>query len=188
MKRVSWSKPRRLSLPEFRTVLSSLLVLTIFLTSVGFVHAQTVTVLSVCFSPDGNCGAIVTFWISRANSTIHIEIYDFTLDQIGDSLVKAHQGNPNLDIKIVWEDSTVKGTGSEYEKLIAAGISIHIDTRSGLMHDKVAIIDGRIVLTGSFNWTNGANKTNRENLIVIDSSQIAAPYETNFQQNYAATA
>ena len=56
------------------------------------------------------------------------------------------------------------------------------------MHDKVAIIDDHIVLTGSFNWSNEANNENRENLIVIDSTAIAALYEANFQQNYAATA
>lgn len=176
-----------LGLTEIRRFLFSLLVLVVCVSSVSLVHAQTVTVLSVCFSPSGNCGATVAYWISRANSTIHIEIYDFTLDSIGDALVKAHQANPNLDIKIVWEDSTVNGKGSEYSKLLAAGIPIHIDTRPGLMHDKVAIIDNHILLTGSFNWTSEANSKNRENLIVIDSSAIAAVYEADFQRNYAAT-
>ncbi len=146
------------------------------------------TVISVCFSPDGNCGTTVAYWIGRANSTIHIEIYEFTLPQISDALVIAHQAKPNLNIEVIWDHSTVNETGSQYSKLTADGIAIHLDTRSGLMHDKLAIIDGHILLTGSFNWTNQANKENRENLIVIDSTAIASLYEANFQQNYAATA
>ncbi len=156
--------------------------------TIGFAKAQTVTVISVCFSPNGNCGATVAYWISRANSTIHIEIYDFTLNQISDALVNASRANPRLSIEIVWDDSMAHGKGSEYNVLLGAGISIHLDKRSGVMHDKVAIIDDHIVLTGSFNWSNEANQVNRENLIVIDSTAIAALYEVDFQQNYAATA
>ena len=156
--------------------------------TIGFAKAQTVTVISVCFSPNGNCGATVAYWISRANSTIHIEIYDFTLNQISDALVNASRANPRLSIEVVWDDSMAHGKGSEYNVLLGAGISIHLDTRSGVMHDKVAIIDDHIVLTGSFNWSNAANQVNRENLIVIDSTAIAALYEVDFQQNYAATA
>jgi len=156
--------------------------------TIDFAKAQTVTVVSVCFSPNGNCGATVAYWISRANSTIHIEIYDFTLNQISDALVNASRANPRLSIEIVWDDSMAHGKGSEYNVLLGAGISIHLDKRSGVMHDKVAIIDDHIVLTGSFNWSNEANQVNRENLIVIDSTAIAALYEADFQQNYAATA
>ncbi len=156
--------------------------------TIDFARAQTVTVVSVCFSPNGNCGATVAYWISRANSTIHIEIYDFTLNQISDALVNASRANPRLSIEIVWDDSMAHGKGSEYNVLLGAGISIHLDKRSGVMHDKVAIIDDHIVLTGSFNWSNEANQVNRENLIVIDSTAIAALYEADFQQNYAATA
>lgn len=156
--------------------------------SIGLVEAQTVTVVSVCFSPDGNCGATVAYWISRANSTIHIEIYEFTLTQISDALVSAHQAKPNLNIEVVWDHGTINEDGSQYSNLVAAGIPIHLDTRSGLMHDKVAIIDDHIVLTGSFNWTNDADKKNRENLIIIDNTALAALYEVDFQQNYAATA
>jgi phospholipase D len=173
-----------------RRFLPLLLVLAISLSlSIGFAKAQTVTVVSVCFSPGGNCGTTVAYWISRANSTIHIEIYDFTLNQISDALVNASRVNPRLNIEIVWDDSmATTGKGSQYKTLLAAGISIHLDSRSGVMHDKVAIIDDHIVLTGSFNWSNDANKVNRENLIVIDSVALAARYEVDFQQNYAATA
>ncbi|MFI5449800.1 MAG: phospholipase D-like domain-containing protein [Candidatus Bathyarchaeia archaeon] len=172
-----------------RRVLPVLLIVVISLSlSIGLVEAQTVTVISVCFSPGGNCGATVAYWISRANSTIHIEIYDFTLNEISDALVNASRANPKLSIEIVWDNSMANGRGSQYNALLAAGISIHLDTRSGVMHDKVAIIDDHIVLTGSFNWSNEANNENRENLIVIESTAIAALYEANFQQNYAATA
>ena len=73
------------------------------------------TVISVCFSPDGNCGATVAYWISRANSTIHIEIYDFTLNQISDALVNAYQANPKLNIEIVWNNGTANERGESVQ-------------------------------------------------------------------------
>ena len=174
---------------EIRRVLPALLIVMISMSlPIGFAKVQNVTVISVCFSPGGNCGAIVAYWISRANSTIHIEIYSFTLNQTSDALVNAFRANPKLSIEIVWDDGMAHEKGSQYNALLAAGISIHLDKRPGTMHDKVAIIDDHIVLTGSFNWSNEANAVNRENLIVIDSMTVAALYEGNFQQNYAATA
>jgi len=36
---------------------------------------------------------------------------------------------------------------------------------SGYMHNKIAIIDGRILFTGSYNWSKSAEERNQENLL-----------------------
>ncbi len=168
---------------------STITTTTVQVTVAGVTTAQIQSqdILSVCFSPGGNCANQVVYWIGRANSSIHILIYSFTLDSIGNALIQAKQSKPNLDIRIVWDESSSKESGSEYQKLLNAGFQIHVDHRSGLLHDKFAIIDGHIVLTGSFNWTNSANDTNRENLIVLNSETLASAYEKNFEQNWQAT-
>jgi phosphatidylserine/phosphatidylglycerophosphate/cardiolipin synthase-like enzyme len=125
--------------------------------------------------------------IGRANSSIHVLIYSFTLDTITVALIQAKQAKPNLDVKIVWDESNVDASGLEYQRLKSAGFNIRVDHRNDLLHDKVAIIDGHIILTGSFNWSDAANKTNRENLIILDSETWAAAYEQNFQQIWAAS-
>ena len=151
------------------------------------IQIPSLDILSVCFSPGGSCANQVVYWIGRANSSIHILMYSFTLDSIGNALIQAKQRKPNLDIRIVWDESGLEDAGSEYLKLLSAGFQMHVDHRSGLLHDKFAIIDGHIVLTGSFNWTNSANDTNRENLLVLDNPPIASAYEKNFQQNWQTT-
>jgi len=168
-----------------RTITTTTMRVTVAGVTAGQIQSQDI--VSVCFSPGGNCGNQVVYWIGRANSSIHILIYSFTLDNIGNALIQAKQNKPNLDIRIVWDDSSLTESGSEYQKLLNAGFQIHVDHRSGLLHDKFAIIDGHIVLTGSFNWTNSANDTNRENLIVLNSETLASAYEKNFQQNWQAT-
>jgi phosphatidylserine/phosphatidylglycerophosphate/cardiolipin synthase-like enzyme len=49
------------------------------------------------------------------------------------------------------------------------------------MHHKAMIIDGRIVVTGSYNWAWPAEENNYENVLVIEDSEVAAMYEMEFQ-------
>ena len=137
------------------------------------------TVLGIYFSPKGGCEAQIIWWINRANISIHVLIYSFTLDSISNALINAY--NRGVDVKIVFERDQVTKY-SEYQKLKAAGVPVHNDTNPGLMHNKVMIIDGKIVLTGSFNWSVSAERRNNENLIVIRSIYVARVYEEEFDK------
>jgi phosphatidylserine/phosphatidylglycerophosphate/cardiolipin synthase-like enzyme len=50
------------------------------------------------------------------------------------------------------------------------------------MHHKFMIIDGKIVVTGSYNWSYSAEEKNDENLVVILSPNTAKLYETEFNR------
>ncbi|MCJ7425276.1 phospholipase D-like domain-containing protein [Candidatus Bathyarchaeota archaeon] len=138
------------------------------------------TISSVNFSPNGGCENQVVSWINRANSSIHVLTYSFTLDSVRNALIDAY--NRNISIGIVFEHDNIAGSGSEYQNLKNAGIDVRSDTGSGYMHDKVMIVDGKVVLTGSFNWSSNAENENNENLVVITSDNIAAVYENEFQK------
>jgi phosphatidylserine/phosphatidylglycerophosphate/cardiolipin synthase-like enzyme len=64
---------------------------------------------------------------------------------------------------------------------------MRMDYRSGLLHDKVAIIECHTIITGSFNWSAEANKTDRENLVVIGSRDWATAYERDFEGIWSAS-
>jgi len=138
-----------------------------------------IEILGVYFSPDGQCESKVIEWIGRANSSIHILIYSFTLDSVSDALITAH--NEGVEIKIVFEKSQISQY-SEYQTLKTAGVMIRNDTNSKLMHHKVMIVNETIVLTGSFNWSASGQESNNENLIVLNSTYIAEIYEGEFQE------
>lgn len=42
------------------------------------------------------------------------------------------------------------------------------------------MIEGHVVITGSFNFTKPAEESNAENLLVIDDAALAAQYTTNW--------
>ena len=58
-----------------------------------------------------------------------------------------------------------------------------IDAAHQIAHNKVMIIDGDTVITGSFNFTRSAEYHNAENLLVVRDKALAARYEANFQEH-----
>jgi TonB family protein len=56
---------------------------------------------------------------------------------------------------------------------------VKIDAQHAIAHNKVMIIDGETVITGSFNFTKAAEETNAENLLVIQDKRLASAYTKN---------
>lgn len=54
-----------------------------------------------------------------------------------------------------------------------------------LLHHKYAVVDGRMVITGSQNWSAAANNGNDENLLVIENPTVAAHFEREFERLYS---
>jgi phosphatidylserine/phosphatidylglycerophosphate/cardiolipin synthase-like enzyme len=50
------------------------------------------------------------------------------------------------------------------------------------MHHKVFIIDEKIVITGSYNFSSSAERTNDENVVILFDPQIAAQYLAEFRR------
>ncbi len=134
------------------------------------------------FCPEDRCSHIVINWISRANQSIEIAIYSFTLDSIGDALIEAH--DRGVKVRVIMERDQVNRY-SEYSKLKAAGIEVKLDGNDRLMHNKFVVIDEKIVLTGSYNFTKSADEYNDENLLVIVSQRIAEAYKSEFQEMWS---
>jgi phosphatidylserine/phosphatidylglycerophosphate/cardiolipin synthase-like enzyme len=88
--------------------------------------------------------------------------------------------NRGVDVRIVLEAENAEGSGSEYARLKSSGVQIRLDTNPALMHDKIAIIDGLYVITGSFNWTNAANSHHNDNLVVLRDQTWAQAFEQQF--------
>ncbi len=67
--------------------------------------------------------------------------------------------------------------------LAHAGIAVLIDSEHRIAHNKVMVIDGETVITGSFNFTKAAQLDNAENVLVIHSQELAKRYSENWQRH-----
>ncbi len=131
----------------------------------------------VYFCPEDACSSQIIRQIDRAQGYIYVAMYSFTVDSIADALIRAR--NRGVDVKVVMEKSQV-GRGSEYERLKNAGIDVRLDKNPDYMHNKFMIIDGKIITTGSFNWSLRADKKNDENLLIVYSEELAKQYKEEF--------
>ena len=135
------------------------------------------------FSPKtgagGGCEREIIRWIDRASTSIHVLIFSFSSDPIAIALINAY--NRGVQVRVVFEEGN---TGGAYKdaKLRTAGISVRTDTNTRYMHNKVMIVDGEIVITGSCDYSETAEIFNNENLIVIKSTSIGSAYEAEFSK------
>lgn len=126
------------------------------------------------FAPDDPITDAVVERINGAQQRVDVLAFAFTSDPIANALVSARERG--LAVRGVMESRNAKGTGSDLEKVRAAGIDFQTDGNCYIMHHKVIVIDGRTVITGSFNWTRGAQEQNDENVLIIDDPTLAARY------------
>ncbi len=134
-------------------------------------------ILEVCFSPD-KCDLVIKKYFDLAQKSIYVAIYSFTLDNLADSLVNAK--TRGVLVQVVFDKIQVNIQGSQYQFLISSGIQVKIDRSVALMHNKIAIIDGLIVIQGSMNWSNNGKSENRENILVIQSVVIAVKFKAEW--------
>ena len=134
----------------------------------------------VCFSATEDCESLLIGLIEKARKSIHIMIYSFTLDELSEALIEAK--NRGVDVKVVIEAENAFSKGSEYRKLLEGGVDVKLDGNPSLMHHKVMIIDGKIIVTGSYNWSWSAENKNDENLVILESAEAASLYEAEFQR------
>ena len=118
--------------------------------------------------------------INQAEAFINIAMYIFTDREIAIPLVKARERG--VKVRLYLDQDQVDYKYSQSRFLVQKGIKTRISTNNYIMHNKFAIIDNRILLTGSYNWTFSANNRNDENLMVIDDPEIIALYQNQFEK------
>ena len=140
---------------------------------------NTAQIENVYFSPQDDCSSRLIGLINQAKESIFVEIYTFTDKDIADALISARKRGINVRVLFDKNQASIKPSLDEY--LENSGISIKYDT-GGIMHNKVMIIDGSIVGTGSFNYTLSANKRNNENIVIIRDKKTAKTYIEEFNR------
>src|SRR5438876_10349665 len=131
--------------------------------------------------PQLDCAKAIIDLFKAAQKTAHVAIFTLTERRIVDAMIAARKRG--VAVAVVVDARQSQSTRNPVqkqmiEKLQQAGVAVHLAVKqTALMHNKVGIFDGKTVCTGSFNWTNAAEKHNDENLLVVDGTQVAAAYE-----------
>jgi phosphatidylserine/phosphatidylglycerophosphate/cardiolipin synthase-like enzyme len=167
--------------------------LTPILLLMGFVLCPTSSpaemVVQACFSPLGKCSHYIIRELDQAKKEILVAVYAFTSDELANAMVQARKRGVSIQIVVDREFDTgnqkSKGKFLEAQKILVKRLSgIRSSTAEkevGLMHQKFAVIDRRLVFTGSYNWTYSADALNDENLLLFrDAGPLAEEYRKAF--------
>lgn len=134
--------------------------------------------IKVYFSPNGGATKAIVDEIDNAKENIYVQAYSFTSEPISQALISAHKRK--VKISVILDKSDLTAKNSQYTNLINDNIDVLIDDKHAIAHNKVIIIDHKIVLTGSFNFTTAAEKNNAENSLHIVSTKLAEQYIENW--------
>jgi len=135
------------------------------------------------FSPNGGCTEAIVEALGQARTTVKVQAYSFTSAPIAKALVDAHKRGVRVEVLLDKSQRTEKYSSADF--LAHAGIPTRIDAQHRIAHNKVMVIDGAVVITGSLNFTKGAEHDNAENLLVIRSQALAAQYTRNWEAHAA---
>ena len=140
----------------------------------------------VCFTLAAqDCGAFAVAAINAARSSLLVQAYNFTEPRIVAAIIAAHRRG--VAVAVIVDKITARQRGEGVDAVAVAGIPTFVDRRPRIAHNKVMVIDGVTVLTGSFNWSVSAERFNAENLIALKSPALAAFYAENFARRRAAS-
>jgi phosphatidylserine/phosphatidylglycerophosphate/cardiolipin synthase-like enzyme len=139
------------------------------------------TTVEIYFSPDDGVAARLLELIQGAQDDIAFLAFSFTADDLGQAIIE--RAASGVVVQGVMETDQVNtNAGTEYDRFLQAGLDVRLDGNEGLMHDKVIIVDRRIVITGSYNFTASAEERNDENLVIIFDATVAERYRSEFQR------
>jgi phosphatidylserine/phosphatidylglycerophosphate/cardiolipin synthase-like enzyme len=141
----------------------------------------------VCFTPGGKCTDLVVSEIGSARQSI---LVSFTSLPILAALKAAHARSVDVAAIVDKTSARQSKSGSRYSAatyLANAGFPVWVDTKVAIAHNKVMVIDGATVITGSFNFTAAAQSKNAENLLVLNDPALAAEYTANWERRRAVS-
>jgi len=142
------------------------------------ISISTLAKTEIYFSLSDNPQKEIIKNINQAESFINIAMYIFTDKDIALPLIKARERG--VKVRLYLDQDQVDYQYSQSRFLVQKGIKVRISTNNYIMHNKFAIIDNRLLLTGSYNWTFSANSRNDENLMVIDDPEIIEIFQNQF--------
>lgn len=116
--------------------------------------------------------------IDKAKESIDVAMYFFTSGPLAQALVRAEKRG--VEVRAYLDPSQKTGRYSRTNELLAGGAEVKFKDGAGLMHNKFCVIDSRVLITGSYNWTKAAEEKNDENILVIVDKEVVGAFGKRF--------
>lgn len=121
--------------------------------------------------------------IEKANSSLKVAVYWFTNHELFDLLYLKQLNGVQCELIIHNDYINNRETGLPFQKFIDASGKFYFSDEENPMHNKFCIIDNKVLINGSYNWTYYSESKNRENILIIkEEAEVIKAFEKEFSQ------
>jgi phosphatidylserine/phosphatidylglycerophosphate/cardiolipin synthase-like enzyme len=146
---------------------------------------QPALATSIHFAPEDDLETHVLARLGEAQTSIRLAFFNIRLEEVKNLLVQKKAAG--VDVHVILDkkqqDLSYNTMGAE---LVQAGIPMTlVDNTSSefaTMHDKFAVVDGHLLMTGSANYSFTALNVSDEDLLTTDDASLAARYQLEFDE------
>lgn len=118
--------------------------------------------------------------IQGVQHCIDVCVFAISCNDLSSELTKLHK--KGVVVRVITDGQQMNSLGNDVGKLRGTGIQVRHNNSSSFMHHKFMIIDGAMLVNGSFNWTQQAVLSNHENLLITNDMEIVTPYMKEFEK------
>ncbi len=138
------------------------------------------------FGPEDPMVETVERFIRDTRRRLDVAVFTITHDRLSEALLDLHRRG--VRVRVLSDDDKSFDPGSDIRRLRRAGVAVRLDGSPHHFHHKFAVRDGRALWVGSFNWTVGADRDNRENFLITEDPALVRAYAGAFERTWAAFA
>lgn len=143
--------------------------------------------IEICFRPGLlSCVDKIASALGNAKRSVLLMAYAFTSAPVAKAIAEAKKRK--ITVRAVLDKSNRSDKYSASDFLLNADVPVRIDGGVAISHNKVIVIDGDLVITGSYNFTRAAEERNAENVVFIRDRCTARQYEQNFETRWEVSA
>ncbi|NLI11025.1 MAG: hypothetical protein GX447_09775 [Elusimicrobia bacterium] len=137
------------------------------------------------FSPGSDTENRIAALMDSAKQSIDAVTFTFSSKPIADALIRAHKRG--VKVRFL-EDIGMAKKSSMARYVYESGVPMKWTggrNEKGAMHNKFIIFDGKILATGSYNFTTNGSANSFENLIFISDENAVKAYQSKFGWFYS---
>ncbi|MBX2851169.1 MAG: DUF1669 domain-containing protein [Phycisphaeraceae bacterium] len=142
-------------------------------------HGGTDRGIALAFSPGEDGLELIQREVRACRKSLDICVFTITDDRVTTAILDAHQRG--VAVRLVTDNDKRFDSGSDIMRMARAGVPTRFDEYDDHMHHKFAIVDGKRLITGSYNWTRGATR-NHENVTVLTDNQLIEAFGKEFDR------
>jgi phosphatidylserine/phosphatidylglycerophosphate/cardiolipin synthase-like enzyme len=135
----------------------------------------------VIFSPKGGTSKELARLIKAAKKEIAVAVYAFSSKYLGQALSAALKRG--IKVRVLLDGDKARKAYSIDEWLAGEVINVRlIEIKRGSLHHKFMLIDGKILITGSYNFTNESEFRNHEAAIFTNHRGLIQAFTAEFER------